>query len=86
MRTDFIEKLNGRVNVKGYLNLWGVGRGFRGNCTSLAGDKVLEMPYLYEKEVQVLAGHNLTKERGSLTWLRLHGLLWCEQKWGSQDM
>lgn len=53
---------------KGYLNPWGVSRGFQGECPSLAGAKVLEMLYLREEEFQVFAEHDLIR-RGSLTWL-----------------
>lgn len=40
--------------------LVGVGRSFWGEYTSLARAKV---PYLHEETVQVLAGHDLTRQR-----------------------
>ena len=41
------------------LNLLGVHRGFQGECTTLAWAKMLGMPYLLEKELQVLDGEYL---------------------------
>lgn len=38
---------------------WGVGRGFRGECTLLFGTKVLLMFHLYENEFQELVRHVL---------------------------
>jgi hypothetical protein len=47
----------------GYLNLWGVGRDFWGECTSLlAGSEVLGMPNLHEEEFLLLAGHDLIRK------------------------
>lgn len=46
--------LNAGWEDKGSLNIWGVGRDFWSECTSLAGAKVLGMPYLYKKVFQVL--------------------------------
>ena len=43
----------------GYLNLWGVGRDFWGECTSLTRDEVLKMLHLGEKASQVLLGNVL---------------------------
>lgn len=51
---------------KGYLNLWTVGRGFGGDCISWV--KVLGMLYFTEKQFQVIAGHELIKGKGNLTW------------------
>lgn len=39
-----------------------MGRGFCGECSPLAGDKVLRMPYFHVGEFQVLAGHDLYEE------------------------
>lgn len=38
---------------------WGVGRGFRGKCTSLANVKVLAMLCFHKDEFQILAEHVL---------------------------
>lgn len=39
---------------KSYLNLCGVSRSSRGECTSLAGAILLGMPHLHDEEFQVL--------------------------------
>lgn len=44
---------------KGYLNLWGWGRGFQGESISLAWAKVQGNPYLYKEKFQVLLGMTL---------------------------
>jgi hypothetical protein len=38
-----------------------VTRGFQGECSTLARDKELGIPYFHEKELKMLAGHDLLR-------------------------
>lgn len=44
---------------QGLFKPWGVGRGFQGECTLMAGAEVLGMLHLHEQVFQILAGHVL---------------------------